>query len=38
MEEPEQEVIRELVMKAVEACTDVDLLDLIFKLLNSICL
>lgn len=36
MEDPEQELIREVVMKAIELCTDTNLLDLIYRLLNPI--
>lgn len=36
MEEPADCVIKELIVKALELCTDSDLLDLIYKLLTSI--
>lgn len=36
MDEPTDCIIKELIVKALELCTDTDLLDLIFKLLTNI--
>ena len=35
MGEPDRDALCELIEKAIEACTDTDLLDLIYKLLIS---
>ena len=36
MGEPDLQVMRELLTKAIEICNDADLLDLVYKLLTSL--
>ena len=36
MGDPEHEAICELITKAIELCTDINLLDLIYKLLTDV--
>ena len=36
MEDPTHLVIKELVVEALELCTDTDLLDLVYKLLTNL--